>query len=42
MYGRMVTIDDHEIWVWCTPTAPLWEVLERAARQIKNAVGRRP
>jgi hypothetical protein len=35
MFGRTVTIDGIKIEVSCTPSTPLWVVLERAAEKIK-------
>lgn len=36
MYGREVKIGNTAIWVWCTPTTALSEVLERAAQQLRK------
>jgi hypothetical protein len=36
MFGRIVHIEDREIFVLCTPDTPLSEVLERAARQERR------
>ncbi len=35
MFGRTVTIDGRSILVLCTPDTPLWEVLQKAAAQLK-------
>lgn len=35
MFGRTVRIDDLEIEVSCTPSTPMWDVLKRAADQVK-------
>lgn len=35
MFGRTVKIDGLEIHVSCTPSTPLWDVLQRAANQVK-------
>jgi len=31
MFGRIVNVDGREIWVPCSPSTPLVEVLRRAA-----------
>jgi hypothetical protein len=36
MFGRTVKIDGLEIHVSCTPSTPLWDVLRRAADQVKS------
>lgn len=36
MFGRAVTVDGREVWVWCVPDTPLSEVLERAAAVLRR------
>lgn len=35
MFERTVEIDGLQIHVSCTPNTPLWDVLQRAANQVK-------
>lgn len=36
MYGKLVTIGEHKIWIWCTPSISQNELRERAEKKLNK------